>query len=99
MEKPYTKSVHIIKFFLQIADFHNTIGDKMIPAQKPMMLADALALSKLVQEQKVVSWSEQKSIAKYVETMKTAVEKLFKDNNLLSSHHHQILDKVIHLPV
>lgn len=66
----------------------------MIPSQKPMMLTAALALSKLVQEQKVVSWSEQKSVANYVETLKTAVEKLFKDNNLLSSYHHQIVEEV-----
>lgn len=66
----------------------------MIPSQKPMMLADALALSKLVQEQKVVSWSDQNSVSKYVETVKTAVEKLFKDNNILSSYHYQIMQRV-----
>lgn len=80
--------------FIQIADFHNTIGDKMIPSQKPMMLVDALALSKLVQEQRVVSWNEEKSVGEYVDTLKTAVDKLYKDNNLLSSYHHQILQKV-----
>lgn len=66
----------------------------MIPSQKPMMLANALALSKLVQEQKVVAWSEQKTVAKYVENLKIAVEKLFQDNNMLSSFHQQILKKV-----
>ncbi|XP_074038391.1 dynein cytoplasmic heavy chain beethoven [Leptinotarsa decemlineata] len=78
----------------QIANFHNTIGDRMIPSQKPMMLASALELSKLVQEQEVVSWGEEKSVAKYVETLKTAVEKLSKENNLLTMYHRQILEKI-----
>ncbi|KAG5867049.1 hypothetical protein JTB14_004843 [Gonioctena quinquepunctata] len=65
----------------------------MIPSQKPMMLASALELSKLVQEQEVVSWGEEKSVEKYVQTLKTAVEKLSKENNLLTMYHRQILEK------
>ncbi|KAJ8926455.1 hypothetical protein NQ314_021244 [Rhamnusium bicolor] len=79
---------------MKIANFHNTIGDRMITSQKPMMLASALELSKLVQEQEVVSWGEEKSVEKYVETLKKAVEKLSKENNLLTTYHLQIMEKV-----
>lgn len=59
-----------------------------------MMLNSALDLSKLVQEQEVISWGQEKSVEKYVNTLKTAVEKLSKENNLLNTYHHQILEKV-----
>lgn len=81
--------------FFQIANFHNTIGDRMIPSQKPMMLADALELSKLVQEQEVVSWGEEKHVQKYVDTLKKSVEKLSHSNSLLTSYHAEIIEKVV----
>lgn len=79
---------------LQIANFHNTIGDRMIPSQRPMMLASALELSKLVQEQEVVSWGDIQSVEKYVENLKAAVEKLSEQNTFLASYHLQIMEKV-----
>lgn len=79
---------------MQITNFHNTIGDRMIPSQKAMMLASALELSKLVQDQEVVSWGNVESVEKYVDNLKLAVEKLSKENNLLTSYHLQILEKV-----
>jgi dynein heavy chain 2 len=66
----------------------------MIICQRPMMLASALELSRLVQEEEVVSWEDTKSVEKYVETLKNAVEKLSKENNLLASYYYQIMDKV-----
>ena len=36
----------------KIANFHNTIGDRIIASQRPMMLEAALALSKLVRGNK-----------------------------------------------
>lgn len=78
----------------QIANFHNTIGDRMLPSQRPMMLASALELSRLVQEQEVVSWGDEKSVDEYVNSLKLAVEKLSKENNLLTSYNSQILEKV-----
>uniref|UniRef100_A0A6P7FU93 Cytoplasmic dynein 2 heavy chain 1 n=1 Tax=Diabrotica virgifera virgifera TaxID=50390 RepID=A0A6P7FU93_DIAVI len=89
--KKFMKFARILE---QIANFHNTIGDRMIPSQKPMMLASAMELSKLVQEQEVVSWGQERSVEKYVETLKTAVERLSKENNLLTMYHHQILEKI-----
>lgn len=78
----------------QISNFHNTIGDRMIPSQQPMMLASALELSKLVQEEEVVRWENEKSVEKYVNTLKEAVEKLAKENNLLTFYHHQICERI-----
>lgn len=66
----------------------------MIPSQKPMMLSSALELSKLVQEQEVVSWGEEKHVEKYLNTLKRTVEKLSQSNNLLASYHIEIIDKV-----
>lgn len=67
----------------------------MIPSQRPMMLTSALELSRLVQEETVVSWGDIKSVEKYVDILKTAVENLSKENNLLASYYYQIANKVI----
>lgn len=61
-----------------------------------MMLASAVNLSKLVQEQEVVSWGNIKSVEKYVDSLKDTVEKLASENNLLTAYHQQILEKVQH---
>lgn len=88
-------SLQIYKnFHYQIAHFHNTIGDRMIKSQRPMMLTSAVNLSKLVQEQEVVSWGNIKSVEKYVNSLKEAVEKLSSENSLLTSYHFQALEKV-----
>ncbi|CAG9772440.1 unnamed protein product [Ceutorhynchus assimilis] len=89
--KKFMKFARILE---QIANFHNTIGDRMIPSQKPMMLISALELSKLVQEQEVVSWGQEKHVEKYVNTLKKTVEKLSQSNNLLTSFHIEIIDKI-----
>ncbi|XP_066245842.1 cytoplasmic dynein 2 heavy chain 1 [Euwallacea similis] len=89
--KKFMKYARILE---QIANFHNTIGDRMVPSQKPMMLASALELSKLVQEQEVISWGEEKHVEKYVNTLKKCVEKLGQSNDLLTSFHIEILDKI-----
>ncbi|XP_076274081.1 dynein cytoplasmic heavy chain beethoven isoform X2 [Rhynchophorus ferrugineus] len=78
----------------QVANFHNTIGSRMVPSQKPMMLSSALELSKLVQEQEVVSWGNEKAVEKYVDVLKRAVDKLSRNNNLLTSYHIEIVDKI-----
>ncbi|CAG9863949.1 unnamed protein product [Phyllotreta striolata] len=88
------KFMKLARILEQIAHFHNTIGDQMIACQKPMMLNSALELSKLVQEQEVVSWGQEKSVERYVNTLKAAVEKLSKENGLLTMYHHQILEKI-----
>ncbi|GLV36076.1 beethoven [Carabus blaptoides fortunei] len=81
----------------QVANFHNTIGDRMIESQRPMMLAGALELSKLVQQEEVVSWGDVKSVEKYVENLRAAVNRLSRENNLLASYHAQILQKIAEL--
>ncbi|PNF38602.1 hypothetical protein B7P43_G03949, partial [Cryptotermes secundus] len=81
----------------QVANFHNTIGDRMIPSQRPMMLEAALDLAHLVEEQNGVTWSDTAAVDKYIARLQTAVERLSKENNKLASYHAQIRDKVIML--
>ncbi|KAK9876588.1 hypothetical protein WA026_013968 [Henosepilachna vigintioctopunctata] len=88
------KFVYYAKVLEQIANFHNTIGDRMIVSQRPMMLKGAMDLWKLVEEQEVVSWGETRSIEMYVDTLKKVVENLSATNSLLSSYHLQIIDKI-----
>lgn len=66
----------------------------MIKSQRPMMLTSAINLSKLVQEEEVVSWGNIQLVEKYVSVLKEAVEKLSSENNILTSYHLQILEKV-----
>lgn len=82
------------KSLQQVANFHNTIGDRMIPSQRPMMLEAALKLAELVDEQNGVTWSDTKAVDRYISKLQTAVERLSRENNKLASYHLQIRDKV-----
>ena len=57
----------------QIASFHNTIGDRMIPCQRPMMLDTAIALSQLVSSQNSVSWSSMEEVENYIGNFRSVV--------------------------
>lgn len=72
----------------QIATFHNTIGDRMIPCQRPIMLKNALELQRLVQSE-TVAWQDESSVQRYVNTLQEAVSKLSTDNTLLVGYHEQ----------
>ncbi|XP_053958646.1 cytoplasmic dynein 2 heavy chain 1 [Anastrepha ludens] len=80
----------------QIATFHNTIGDRMIPCQRPIMLKNAVQLSKLVQSE-TVAWHDEESVQRYVDMLQTAVSKLSADNTLLVGYHEQAKRTVIKL--
>lgn len=64
------------KYILQVASFHNTLGERMIPSTRPMMLQAALDLSSLVQNQKAVYWDDMEQLANYTDKLKQAVLKL-----------------------
>lgn len=59
-----------------MASFHNTLGERMIPSTRPLMLTAALELSTLVQEQQPLYWSDGQRIADYTERLKRVVLKL-----------------------
>jgi len=71
-----------------IATFHNTIGDRMIPCQRPIMLKNALELQYLVQSE-TVAWQDESSVQRYVDILQTAVSRLSTDNTLLVGYHEQ----------
>lgn len=85
-------AMHAIKFMgyarklQQIATFHNTIGDRMIPCVRPIMLQNALKLSNLVRSESV-AWNDESSVERYVSTLQVAVNNLSRDNNLLTDYH------------
>lgn len=87
-------ALHAIKFMgfarrlQQIATFHNTIGDRMIPCQRPIMLKNAMELSKLVQSESV-AWNDEESVNRYVSTLQNAVSKLSRDNSFLAGQHEE----------
>lgn len=66
----------------------------MIVSQRPMMLACALELSKLLQEQELVSWTESASVQKYIDKLMLVVEKLSNENDILTTYHIQVMQKV-----
>ncbi|XP_045525458.1 cytoplasmic dynein 2 heavy chain 1 [Pieris brassicae] len=71
----------------QVASFHNTLGERMIPSTRPMMLEAALDLSALVQSQKPVFWNDEEQLAAYTENLKKMVLKLESQNSHLTSQH------------
>lgn len=59
----------------QVATFHNTIGDRMVPSQRPLMLTIALELARAVQEQSGVVWSDPHLVDVYTARLKELVKK------------------------
>lgn len=57
----------------QVATFHNTIGDRMVPSQRPLMLTTALELARAVQEQSGVAWSDPQAVDAYTARLKELV--------------------------
>lgn len=80
---------------LQIANFHNTIGDRIIPSQKPMLLYTAQELDGLINTQQDVTWSNTEAVDKYIRKLQNVVERLSKESNKLAFYHNQIREKVI----
>ncbi|XP_068211563.1 cytoplasmic dynein 2 heavy chain 1 [Palaemon carinicauda] len=81
----------------EIANFHNTIGDQMIPSQRPMMLEAALALSGLVKEQTNLTWSNTDALDDYIGRLKTATHRLARENKQLAQCHLMIKERVLKL--
>lgn len=85
-------AMHAIKFMgyarklQQIATFHNTIGDRMIPCVRPIMLKNALELSNLVRSESV-AWNDEESVERYVSVLQVAVNNLSRDNSILTEYH------------
>jgi len=59
----------------QVATFHNTIGDRMVPSQRPLMLTIALELARAVQEQSGIVWSDPHLVDVYTARLKELVRK------------------------
>ncbi|KAK6637824.1 hypothetical protein RUM44_008246 [Polyplax serrata] len=81
----------------QIANFHNTIGDRIIPSQKPMLLPSAQRLDSLINSQHTVTWSNTKAVDKYIANLQEVVKGLSQENNKLAFYHHKICDKMLNL--
>ncbi len=81
----------------QIAGFHNTIGDRMITSQRPMMLEAALGLAQLVREQSGMTWENTEQVQRYIERLRQHVDKLARQNNRLAAFHKDIRRKVLEL--
>ncbi|KAL4719923.1 hypothetical protein ACJJTC_014408 [Scirpophaga incertulas] len=71
----------------QVASFHNTLGERMIPSTRPMMLQAALELSALVQDHKAVYWHDLQQLANYTEKLMNAVLTLESQNTYLTNQH------------
>ena len=81
----------------KIANFHNTIGDRMIVSQRPMMLEAAVGLAQLVKEQTDMTWTDTERIGSYIQKLREHTDKLARQNNMLASYHKQVKEKVISL--
>lgn len=85
-------AMHAIRFMSyarklqQIANFHNTIGDRMVACLRPIMLKNALELSNLVRSESV-AWNDEESVDRYVSTLQYSVNNLSRDNSILTEYH------------
>jgi dynein heavy chain 2 len=81
----------------RIASFHNTIGDRMITSQRPLMLDAAVSLAQLVKEQTDMTWNNTDRVQRYIEKLQQHVDQLARQNNKLASYHKTIAEKVVEL--
>ncbi|KOX76673.1 Cytoplasmic dynein 2 heavy chain 1 [Melipona quadrifasciata] len=81
----------------QVATFHNTIGDRMVPSQRPLMLTTALELARAVQEQSGVVWSDPQAVDAYTSRLKELVRKFAQQNSQLAAKHSSLRDLVSNL--
>ncbi|XP_076646917.1 dynein cytoplasmic heavy chain beethoven [Halictus rubicundus] len=81
----------------QVATFHNTIGDRMVPSQRPLMLTTALELARAVQEQSGVVWSDPMAVDAYTARLKELVRKFAQQNSDLVAKHCALRDLVTNL--
>ena len=79
----------------QIAHFHNTIGDRMIVSQRPIMLEAAIGLAELVKEQTDMTWTDTEVIGGYIKKLRGHTERLARQNNQLAAFHKQVRAKVL----
>ena len=78
----------------QVATFHNTIGDRMVPSQRPLMLATALELARAVREQSGVVWSDPRAVDAYTIRLRELVRKFARQNSELAAKHAALRDLV-----
>lgn len=78
----------------QVANFHNTIGDRMVPSQRPLMLTAALALARAVREQSGVVWSDPSAVDVYTARLKELAKKFAMQNTELAAKHVTLRDLV-----
>ncbi|XP_050362992.1 cytoplasmic dynein 2 heavy chain 1 [Nymphalis io] len=71
----------------QVASFHNTLGERMIPSTRPMMLQAALELAALVQDDRPLYWHDEEKLIDYTERLKRVVLKLEGQNTYLTGQH------------
>uniref|UniRef100_A0A3Q0T4R8 Cytoplasmic dynein 2 heavy chain 1 n=1 Tax=Amphilophus citrinellus TaxID=61819 RepID=A0A3Q0T4R8_AMPCI len=86
----------------QVAHFYNTIDQKMIPSQRPMMLSLALAFEHVIKSKESgsklhITWDNPKELEVYIAKLQSAAEKLSTENRKLGKWHMGFIDKVVTL--
>jgi dynein heavy chain 2 len=87
----------------QVATLYNTIGDQIIDCHKPMLMEEAIAFEKIVQDQKKtsdgkhVSWDTPIQLKEYIASLNTAMRNLNSKNRRLRMAHKQISEIVVRL--
>ncbi|KAG1684369.1 Cytoplasmic dynein 2 heavy chain 1 [Nymphon striatum] len=81
----------------QVVSFYKTIADHMIKCQQPMMISAANTFTKLLLEQKGITWDDPQSLINYVSKLQVAVENLSRENRKLRKYHYSVCEKVVSL--
>ncbi|KAJ8675958.1 hypothetical protein QAD02_011744 [Eretmocerus hayati] len=81
----------------QVANFHNTIDDRVIPAQRPIVHAAALELAAAVREQANVAWSNPRAIDAFTNRLREMVKRFARQNAELATKHGILRDMVCNL--
>ncbi|CAG0920502.1 unnamed protein product, partial [Notodromas monacha] len=88
--------IKLAKSLDHIANFHNTVGQRILPPLLPLLLQDALQLDNLVKTD-VMTWKDTKAVENYIQKLSIVVTRLGKNSTTLTHRHLQIKEKVKNL--
>jgi dynein heavy chain 2 len=89
----------------QVANFHNTIDQQMLPCQQAMLLDSALAFEEVVtsvkhnakEKNQEIIWDNATQLEGFISRLQNAAERLTSQNRKLRKYHVDICDRVVSL--
>lgn len=88
------KLIPIAKSLAEVARFHNTIGEAIVRSQRPMVLEEAVELTRLVGKEIDATWSTVGKLQHLADKLTRLVSSFGNNIEFLSRKHQSIMEKI-----